>query len=426
MTRALLLVVGLLSFAASAEARTWTVGPKGSDFPLIAPAIAAAGDGDTIRIQRGAYREDLVISKRLAIVGDGFPTVIGRGAGTVITISADGCAIRGLAIEGSGTGQTNEMDAGIRVASNGNTIANNRLRRVFYGVVVANATRNEIVDNAIEGLSELPFGKRGDGIYLYRAPANVVARNRISGQRDAIYFQYAPRGAAIDNAVFDSRYGLHDMFSDDTRIEGNTFADSSVGANIMNSRGLVIARNRFVRNRGIPGVGLTLKDCDGSTIQGNEVADNARGLLLDGSSTNRFLDNTFGGNDTAVTIFASAEANAFGGNAFVDNWSDVILSGRGSGTAWAVGGRGNYWQRYRGFDFDGDGIGETPHPIVGAFERIEGANAAARIFLRSPAAAGLEMAARLSARPVEDAVDPRPLSAAPAVRGSRMLRRCRC
>ena len=35
-------------------------------------------------------------------------------------------------------------------------------------------------------------------------------------------------------------------------------------------------------------------------VRGNQIVDNARGLLLDGSSANRFLDNTLRANDTAV------------------------------------------------------------------------------------------------------------------------------
>src|SRR5262249_40556619 len=159
---------------------------------------------------------------------------------------------------------------------------------------------------------------------------------RVSGERDGIYFQYAPRGRAVDNVVSNSRYGLHDMFSDDAVIARNTFADSVVGANIMNSRRIRLERNEFRRNRGIPGVGLALKDCDSSTVKDNRIAANARGLLVDGSSVNRFVGNTFRANDTAVTLFSSAERNAFGANAFIDNWSDVVLSGRDSGTLWTI------------------------------------------------------------------------------------------
>jgi len=420
MTRIAPAIALLTLLSASAEARTWTVGGAAADFPFIAPAIAAAGDGDVIEVRAGVYREDLLIDKRLSILGVNRPVLIGTGLGSVVTIVAPRTELSGFAIEGSGTGQTNAMDAGVQVVSNGNRITDNLLRRVFYGIVVSNATHNEIADNEIHGLRDLPFGQRGDGIYLYRAPENFVARNRVSGERDAIYFQYAPRGRAFDNVASDSRYALHDMFSDDTVIARNAFGDSAVGANIMNSRRIRLESNRILRNRGVPGVGLTLKDCDDSTIRDNTLAQNARGLLLDGSSTNRFERNLFRDNDTAVTLFSSAERNAFGGNQFLDNWSDVVLSGRDSGTRWSIDGRGNAWSRYRGFDFDGDGIGDTPHPIVGAFERIEGSTPAARLFLRSPAAMGLELAARLSGQAAADAVDDKPLvqKGAPPLKGA--------
>jgi nitrous oxidase accessory protein len=417
MTRIAPLVVLAAAFCATADARTWTVGGADADFPFIAPAIAAASEGDVVEVRAGVYREDLVLDKRLTLVGVGRPLLIGTGIGTVVTIVASRCEVSGFAIEGSGTGESNAMDAGIQISSNGNRVDDNILRRVFYGIVVANATHNEITENEIHGLRELPYGQRGDGIYLYRAPENFVARNRVSGERDAIYFQYAPRGRAVDNTASDSRYALHDMFSDATVIARNTFADSAVGANIMNSRRIRFEQNRILRNRGVPGIGLTLKDCDDSTIRDNALVENARGLLLDGSSRNRFVGNTFRGNDTAATLFSSAEENAFGGNGFVDNWSDVVLSGRDGGTRWSIDGRGNFWSRYRGFDFDGDGIGDAPHAVVGAFERIEGANAAARLFLQSPAATGLELAARLSGTPPPDGVDARPLARAPEKSG---------
>jgi nitrous oxidase accessory protein len=107
-----------------------------------------------------------------------------------------------------------------------------------------------IADNTIEGLLHLPFGRRGDGVYVYKAPANRIARNRIIGQRDAIFLQYA-RGVRVeDNVVERSRYGLHDMFADDTVVAGNVFRGSLVGANLMNSRRLTLERNAFLHNRG--------------------------------------------------------------------------------------------------------------------------------------------------------------------------------
>ena len=70
------------------------------------------------------------------------------------------------------------------------------------------------------------------------------------------------------------------------------------------------------------------------------------------------------------------------------------------------------WEAIHAY-FSSLSIGEAPHEILGAFERLEGANPAVRIFLQSPAAAGLELAARLSGRPADDAVDDRPLARGP-------------
>jgi nitrous oxidase accessory protein len=153
----------VLIAAGPAAARTWTVGSTGADFPLIAPALAAAQDGDTVAVGPGVYRENLVLHRRVSIVGRGSPVLYGLGTGTVIRILAPGCEIRGLIIEGSGAGERNEMDAAIQVASSGNRITGNTMRRVFYGVVIG-ASGNEVSDNHITGFVDLPFGRRGDGI----------------------------------------------------------------------------------------------------------------------------------------------------------------------------------------------------------------------------------------------------------------------
>ncbi|HET7452388.1 MAG TPA: nitrous oxide reductase family maturation protein NosD, partial [Thermoanaerobaculia bacterium] len=378
--------------AASAAARTWRVGGPGADFPLIAPAIAAAGDGDTIVVSAGVYREDLAIGRTLTIRGEAGAVVMGTGIGTVIEVAAPGCEIRNLAIEESGAGLTGGMDAAIHLRSDRNVVAGNRIARVFYGVVSEGAD-NRIEENVIDGFSGEPYGRRGDGLYVFRSPRGIIADNRIAGMRDGIYLQYAPGTLVARNSVSDSRYGLHDMFTDGARIEGNAFAGCSVGANVMNCRKVEIRGNRFVRNRGIASAGLAFKECDQSAVADNTFVDDARAVQIDGSSRNRFEGNRFLFNDTAVQVFASAEENVFTGNAFDGNLTAVVIPGSASSTRWSEAGRGNFWSGYRGIDFDGRGTGRQPQPVVSAFSRIEGNNPAARLFLASPAAAALDFAA---------------------------------
>jgi len=400
----------LLGAPAAVQAKVWTVGGRGADFPLIAPAVAASGPHDVIQVRRGVYREDLTLNHPVSIVGEDGVVLFGTGTGTVIEITAPGCEIRGLTIDGTGNGASNDMDAAIRITSSGNRIVGNRIRRAFYGIVVAGAAGNLIEGNDIAGLADEPFGRRGDGIYLYRAPNNQIRRNTVSGMRDAIYFQYAPGGIAVGNVVRGSRYGLHDMFSDNTRIAGNVFSGCSAGASLMNSSELVFEGNEVSENRGVTGVGLSLKDCDRSEIRGNRFAANGKGLQLDGSTGNRFTKNRFIQNDTAVRLMPSAECNVFAKNEFAGNWSDVVAGGGGGSTQWSADGVGNRWSAYAGFDFDGDGLGDTPHSLSGPFERIEGANALARLFLQSPAASALALVARMSP-PGDGLEDSHPLSA---------------
>lgn len=402
--------LALLVIPARVEARVWTVGRGNADFPLIAPAIAAAADGDEIRIGPGVYREDLVLDRRIALVGEGQPVLFGTGHGTVIDVLADGCAIRGLIIDGTGVGAGNQMDAAIRLSSNRNVVSRNVMRRVFYGIVIAGGSENVIADNTIEGLLDLPFGRRGDGVYLYRAPRNRIVGNHIVGQRDAIFLQYAQGIQVEKNVVERSRYGLHDMFSDDTIVIDNVFLGSLAGANLMNSRRLTLERNAFARNRGITAVGLSLKDCDASTVSENRFIGNARGLQLDGSSGNTFVGNQFTQNDVAVRLLTSSEGNSFSANTFLQNWSDVVESGSDSTTVWSRNGIGNRWSRYSGFDFDGDGVGESPHQLLRPFEQIEASNELARLYLQSPAAGALDLAARSTSQARAGSVDPYPLT----------------
>ncbi|HET9795834.1 MAG TPA: nitrous oxide reductase family maturation protein NosD [Thermoanaerobaculia bacterium] len=410
-----------LLLAAPLGARTWRVAPRGADFPMIAPAVAAAAPGDTIRVSPGIYREDLSIAKTVAIRGEGMPVLMGTGAGTVIDVAAPGCEIRGLAIEESGTGLGGSMDAGIHLGSDRNVVAGNRLRRVFYGVVSEGAD-NRIEGNSIEGFSAEPFGRRGDGVYFYRSPRGLVADNAIRGMRDAIYLQYAPAALVCRNTVSDSRYGLHDMFTDGAQFVDNVFTGCSVGANVMNCRKVEIRGNRFLRNRGVASAGLSFKECDDSRVEENEFSDDARAVQIEGSSRNRFAENRFAFNDTAVQLFASAEENVFTGNVFDGNLTPVVISGGSSSTRWSEKGRGNWWSGYRGIDFDGRGTGREPQPVASAFSRIEGNNPAARLFLASPAAAALDFAAS-SVDPGEDgSVDRAPLVRRPKEgRGRRRL-----
>ena len=97
---------GVLAPAASAAPaanaqRTLTVCPNGCQFRQIAPAVAAAKSGDTIRVGPGTYAGGVTIGISVHLLGAGPGATIIRGGGSVLTIGAFG-ALREPAVSISG------------------------------------------------------------------------------------------------------------------------------------------------------------------------------------------------------------------------------------------------------------------------------------------------------------------------------------
>ena len=96
----------LLLGAGQASAATPDVCQSGCPYTQLAPALAAAHAGDTIRIGRGTYSGGVTIDVSVQIVGAGRGATIIRGGGPVLTIGVAGAAgeprvtIRGVTITG--------------------------------------------------------------------------------------------------------------------------------------------------------------------------------------------------------------------------------------------------------------------------------------------------------------------------------------
>ena len=73
--------------------------PKG-DYSSIQDAIDNSNPGDTISVWNGTYFENIVINKRLNLIGNGSKntTIDGRGSGDVVDIRANRVSINGFKI----------------------------------------------------------------------------------------------------------------------------------------------------------------------------------------------------------------------------------------------------------------------------------------------------------------------------------------
>jgi nitrous oxidase accessory protein len=389
LATALLVLVWTLRAAAAQHA----LPPGGAAPNAVQRAIDAASPGDTILVPAGTYAGNLTVRKRMTILGAGGPVLLGSGMGSVVTITADSCVLEGFVVEHSGAMLVNE-DAGVLLKCAGSVVRKNVLRDVLFGIYLMHAERNTVADNEITGRKQLEFGERGSGIHIWNSEHNRFTGNRITDVRDGFYIQNASHSWIEGNEAFGIRYGLHYMYADSNTFLGNSFHDNIAGAAIMYSRGIVMRNNVFAHNRGFTSFGILFQDCHGLTADSNVVADNVIGMFFEASTDNSFRHNVVAQNDIGLEMFQNSTNNSFTENNFIDNLNPLAIVGKRTESRWSVGGRGNYWSGYDGYDLDGDGVGDIPMKIQNVFQYIEGQHANVRVYLYSPASQALAVASK--------------------------------
>jgi len=122
----------------------------GGAFRTVTAAVAAARNGDTVLVHSGLYREpQIVVGKRLAIIGSGEPVLDGEGKHGLVLVTADDVTIRGLVLRNVGTSFVEDR-AAIRVNGvRGCAIEQNRIENGFFGVYLANVTDCRIAGNVL-------------------------------------------------------------------------------------------------------------------------------------------------------------------------------------------------------------------------------------------------------------------------------------
>jgi nitrous oxidase accessory protein len=361
--RVALVPIFLASAGTLAAQRRLDVSPAGP-YRAIASAVAAARPGDRVIVHAGVYREALVtIDKPLALEGEGAAVLDGEFKHGLILVAADDVTVRGLVLRNVGTSFVEDRAALRVTGARGCTIAHNRVEGGFFGIYLANTTDCRVVDNVLRG-SGTRETESGNGIHLWTSRRITIARNDVRGHRDGIYFEFVHDSDIERNVSADNlRYGLHFMYSDDCRYVENTFRHNGSGVAVMFTKHVQMIGNRFENNWGPASYGLLLKEISDSRLVGNRFARNTTGLLADGANRLVAERNEFADNGWAVRLEASTLDGRFERNNFRRNSFDVATNSREPSTTFA----GNYWDTYRGYDLDRNGVGDVPHRPVRLF-----------------------------------------------------------
>ena len=353
----------------------------GTALAMLGEAVARATAGDRIVVRAGTYREPAItIDKPLEIDGEGNAILDGESAHAILTVAADDVTIRHLHFRDVGVSYTSDL-AAIRVLAVRNcVIEDNRIERAFFGIYLAKSVGCRVLRNEIRGAARDETSS-GNGIHLWSARDALIADNRVSGQRDGIYFEFVTHTVVRGNtSERNLRYGLHFMYSDDCQYLGNTFRSNHAGVAVMYSHRVRMAGNRFESNWGDAAYGLLLKEIDDSRVEDNEFVRNTVGLSADGANRLIAAHNTFRSNGWAVRLVSSTDDARFERNNFFDNTFDVGMRGGETTTRFA----GNYWDDYRAYDLDRNGVGDAPFHPVRLFSLIVAQNPPTLLLLRSP------------------------------------------
>ena len=386
--------------------------------PSLQERIARAQPGATIVVDGGFHTGPLTIRGPLTVIGKHGPLIDGGGLGSVVTIEGDGVVFTGFTIRNSGRNVTEEA-AGIKASGSRHRIADNTISDVYFGIHVGGGAGYVVEHNTVApGMSH--GARPGHGISVWHARDSRIEANRISGARDGVYLSFTERVAVSRNQVSGCRYGLHSMSSLDATFADNTVRENLLGAALMQSDRLVLRGNRIARHRkGSAAYGVLLKDigdlvAEDNTIESNRVGIYAEGVPLQPSREAIVRRNVIAGNEVGLALQSTAALRATG-NRIADNLTDVRALGRqlSPGMRWSEDGRGNSWSRYRGYDADGNGIGDLPHQADSAMDALLRRSPLTQAFLYTPAHLALEAAARMFPlyRQAPLLVDPHPLMA---------------
>jgi nitrous oxidase accessory protein len=357
--RIILLLAVLLS-CFSAFSNTVFVSKDGQVASL-SKAIEIAKEGDTIIVSKGIYREgNILIDKRLFLLGVNYPTIDGEKKSEVISIKHDSVVINGFNVINCAYGTITDP-AGIKsYGVNNITIENNVLDNNFFGIYIQSG-HNCIIKNNILKAYGSEEQKLGNGIHCWKSTNIQVIHNKVNGHRDGIYFEFVSESIIWRNKVENNiRYGLHFMFSHNNSYITNIFRSNGAGVAVMYTKNVTMINNLFDKNWGQSAYGLLLKEITDSYISNNKFIKNTTGVYMEGSNRIAFKENEFTDNGWAVKVQASCDDNTFYKNNFKANTFDMGTNGSLVLNNFDE----NYWDKYDGYDLNKDGYGDVPyHPL---------------------------------------------------------------
>lgn len=350
-------------------------------------AIDNASIGSTLMLSKGVYRGKLIIDKPLSIIGKESGVIIeGDNTDDVITIQSSNVTLENLTIVNSGKKLYN-LDSAVLVENVNNCqILKCTIRNSLYGINLKNVNNSLLEDNYITSNNNV-IGLKGDGLKIWYSNNNIIKNNTIEYTRDAT-LTYSHNNKIINNKFLNNRFGLHISKSKHNFIENNIFQYNSVALMNMNVQNTQVIKNIIQSSKGAAGIGVVIAGSSDYRFEYNKVSFNAQGLYIDSKNTEeqmqRYItNNEISYNGEALHFHEAIKNNTITNNKVFGNIDDVVKDVRGiyPGTNNI---KLNYWDRYAGFDSDGNNIGDSSYFVYQYADQLWHYNRKVKFFYGSP------------------------------------------
>lgn len=393
MIRDLVVIIAVVGWSVTTYARDMEVGPS-QVVTSISQAIKLAHAHDTLCINAGDYHPDsvLVIDKPLTLIACGEVSITAAKGSGIFEIRADSVSISGLHLKEVPRSYLKDLAAIWVDRVQHFTISNNTINNCFFAVFCTKASRGSIIDNQITG-NAVEEHSSANAIHLWYCDSMHISGNRVQHHRDGIYLEFTDNSLIANNISRNNlRYGLHFMFSNHDTYKNNLFTNNGAGVAVMFSDHIDMTHNRFIENWGGAAYGLLLKEIYDSRLQNNTFQKNTVAVFAEGSNRVIMSGNTFTGNGWALKMRGSAMDNEISHNNFMGNSFDVATDASTNYNNY----HHNYWDDYKGYDLDKNGIGDVPHRPVNLFSFLVTRIDESIILLRSSFIQVLDFAERIA------------------------------
>jgi hypothetical protein len=326
--------------AGPAFAATLDVCPSGCPYAEIAPALAAAHNGDTIKIGAGTYDGGLTVEVSVKLVGAGANTTIISGGGPVVTIGEFGASseptvsIAGVTITDGITQSSPEStpftgEEGVFAAGGGVEIPP---KADFSGGARVTIANSVITGNRVAPSDTAPVGPdcpSGPCPFAFAGGGGIDSWGTLTLSNTTVTGNRVGSASGLSTLASDADGGAITNYLGPLTISRSVIHDNQASASAPNGR--------FAEGGALAAFGGTVK-VRNSSVTDNSIAlaaslPNSVELLANGGaihvssdvSTAKIRNTTISGNSVSMTNTVG-DAEAFAGGLLVDLGVDFTMS----------------------------------------------------------------------------------------------------